>query len=52
MRELTPREILTDLFGSGEFDHQILWPAAAADIVIETLRAAGFEIVDAKEARR
>jgi hypothetical protein len=52
MRELTPRDVLIDLFGGADFDHEILDPAASADLVIERLIAAGFAIVDAKEVRR
>ena len=42
-----PRDILADLFGGADFDHEILDPERAADIVIERLRDAGFEIVPA-----
>jgi hypothetical protein len=49
MTELTPRHVLVDLFGSAEFDHEILDPVHAADIVIERLRDSGFEIVPAKD---
>jgi len=45
MRELTPRDVLIDLFGGADFDHEILDPAASADLVIERLRDAGFAIV-------
>jgi hypothetical protein len=44
MTELTPRHVLVDLFGGADFDHEILDPEHAADIVIERLRDAGFEI--------
>jgi hypothetical protein len=44
MNELTPRHVLADLFGGADFDHEILDPEQAADIVIERLRDAGFEI--------
>jgi hypothetical protein len=44
MSKLDPRDVLIDLFGGGDFDHEILDPERAADIVIERLRAAGFEI--------
>jgi hypothetical protein len=43
-KELTPRHVLIDLFGGADFDHEILDPVHAADIVIERLRDAGFEI--------
>ena len=44
MRELTPRDVLVDLFGSADFDHEILDPEQAAEIVIQRLIDAGFEI--------
>ena len=44
----TARGVLIDLFGGPDFDHEILDPAAAADIVIERLLAAAFEIVFAR----
>lgn len=44
-RELTPRDVLIDLFGGADFDHEILDPQAAADLVIERLKDAGFAIV-------
>src|SRR4030088_940212 len=44
MSELTPRHVLTDLFGGADFDHEILDPERAADVAIERLRAACFEI--------
>jgi hypothetical protein len=47
MSELTPRHVLVDLFGGADFDHEVLDAAAAADLVIERLRDAGFEIVPA-----
>ena len=47
MSELTPKHVLEDLFGGADFDHEILDPQAAADLVIERLRDAGFEIVPA-----
>ena len=47
MSELTPKHVLVDLFGGADFDHEILDPEAAARIVIERLRDAGFEIVPA-----
>jgi len=48
VRELTPRDVLVDLFGGADFDHEILDAAAAADIVIQRLIDAGFEIVPAR----
>jgi hypothetical protein len=47
MSELTPQEVLEDLLGGADFDHEILNPAEAAEIIIERLRDAGFEIVPA-----
>jgi hypothetical protein len=44
-RELTPKDVLIDLFGGADFDHEILDPEAAADLVIERLKDTGFEIV-------
>jgi hypothetical protein len=52
MSELTPRHVLVDLFGGADFDHEILDPERAADIVIETLRDAGFEIVPTRPEKR
>jgi hypothetical protein len=46
-KDLTPRHVLVDLFGGADFDHEILDPERAADIVIERLRDAGFQIVPA-----
>ena len=51
MTELTPRHVLVDLFGGADFDHEILDPERAADIVIERLRDAGFEIKPSSEFR-
>ena len=51
MSELTPKHVLVDLFGGADFDHEILDPERAADIVIERLRDAGFEIVPADRGR-
>ena len=48
MSELTPQHVLTDLFGSGDFPAEILDPAQAAEIVIQRLRDAGFEITPAE----
>jgi hypothetical protein len=49
--ELTPRHVLVDLFGGGDFDHEILDPEQAADLVIQRLRDAGFEITPQSETR-
>jgi hypothetical protein len=45
MRELTPRDVLVDLFGSADFPAEILDPEHAAEIVIQRLIDAGFKIV-------
>jgi hypothetical protein len=45
--ELTPQHVLEDLLGGADFDHEILNPAAAAEVIIERLRDAGFKIVPA-----
>jgi hypothetical protein len=47
-RELDARDVLADLFGSGDFPPEILLdPAHAAAVVIQRLFDAGFEIVPA-----
>ena len=38
MTELTPRHVLVDLFGSGDFPAEVLDPVHAAEIVIQRLR--------------
>jgi hypothetical protein len=43
--ELTPQHVLVDLFGSADFPAEILDPEHAADLVIQRLIDAGFEIV-------
>jgi hypothetical protein len=48
MRELTPRDVLIDLFGGAEFDHEVLDAERAAEIVIRCLEDAGFKIVPAR----
>ena len=48
MRELDPRDVLADLFGSGDFPPEILDPAHAADIVVQRLLDAGFAIAPAR----
>jgi hypothetical protein len=47
--ELTPKHVLVDLFGSADFDHEILDPEQAAEIVIQRLLDAGFEIKAAQD---
>jgi hypothetical protein len=46
-KQLTAREVLIDLFGGADFDHEIIDPAGAADLVLERLADAGFAIVPA-----
>jgi hypothetical protein len=46
-KELTPRHVLIDLLGGADFDHEILDPVGAADLILERLRDAGFVIVPA-----
>jgi hypothetical protein len=48
VRELSALDVLVDLLGSGEFDHEILDPVAAARIIIRGLEDAGFKIVPAR----
>jgi hypothetical protein len=50
-RSLTPKEVLVDLFGGADFDHEILDPKAAAEIVIQRLIDAGFKIVAQEQDR-
>ena len=45
--DVTPLEVLADLLGGAEFDHEILDPEAAARIIIRSLEDAGFKIVPA-----
>jgi hypothetical protein len=47
MSELTPKHVLVDLFGSGDFPAEVLDPVHAAEIVIERLNDAGFKIESA-----
>jgi hypothetical protein len=47
MNELTPQHVLADLFGSDDFPAVVLDTEHAADLVIDRLRDAGFEIVPA-----
>jgi hypothetical protein len=44
MIELSPQHVLTDLFGSADFPAEVIDPAQAAEIVIQRLIDAGFEI--------
>ena len=47
-RELSPIDVLVDLLGGAEFDHEILDPQAAARIILDRLRDAGFEVAPAR----
>ena len=44
MSELTPQHVLADPFGSADFPAEVLDPERAAEIVIQRLTDAGFEI--------
>jgi hypothetical protein len=48
MSELTPKHVLVDLFGFGDFPAEIIDPEHAAEIVIQRLNDAGFEIRSAE----
>ena len=52
MSELTPQHVLIDLFGSGDFPAEIIDPEHAAEIVIQWLLDAGFEIKPAGRGGR
>ena len=47
MSELTPKHVLVDLFGFGDFPAEIIDPEHAAEIVIQRLNDAGFKIESA-----
>jgi hypothetical protein len=47
-RELDPRDVLVDLLGGADFDHEILDPESAADLILQRLADSGFAIVDFK----
>ena len=47
-RELTPLDVLVDLLGGADFDHEILDPEAAAKIILQRLEDAGFEVIPAR----
>jgi hypothetical protein len=49
MRDLNPRDVLADLFGSGDFPAEVLDPELAAAIVIRRLLDAGFRIMPADD---
>jgi hypothetical protein len=44
MSELTPQHVLADLFGSADFPAEVLDPERAAEVVIQQLIDARFEI--------
>ena len=46
-RDLRPQEVLADLLGSGDFPAEVVDPDGAAQIIIQRLIDAGFEIVPA-----
>ncbi len=48
-RSLTPKHVLVDLFGGADFDREILDPEQAAEIVVQRLIDAGFEIKAAQD---
>ena len=48
MSNLTPQDVLADLLGSADF----IDPARAADVIIERLRDAGFNIVPTTQGHR
>jgi hypothetical protein len=50
--ELNPFDVLVDLLGGADFDHEILDPAEAARIILARLRDAGFEVVPASSEDR
>jgi hypothetical protein len=50
-RELHPVEVLADLFGSGDFPAEVLDPERAAEIIIQRLNDAGFEIKPAERCQ-
>jgi hypothetical protein len=51
VRELSARDVLADLFGSGDFPGEVFDTLRGAEIVIQRLLDAGFAIVDAKDVR-
>jgi hypothetical protein len=46
-RELDPKVVLSDLFGSDDFPALVLDTEHAAEVVVQRLHDAGFEIVPA-----
>jgi hypothetical protein len=51
-RELHPLDVLIDLLGGADFDHEILDPEGAAKLIVERLNDAGFAIVPANPQDR
>lgn len=47
-RELHPLDVLIDLLGGADFDHEILDPEAAAKLILARLSDAGFSVVSAE----
>jgi hypothetical protein len=45
-KEMNPRDVLIDLLGGADFDHEILNPEEAADLIIERLRDSRLEQCD------
>jgi hypothetical protein len=50
-RELHPRDVLADLLGSDDFPAEIADTEGVADLILERLHDAGFEVVDPRERR-
>jgi hypothetical protein len=48
--KLNPLDVLIDLLGGADFDHEIINPEAAARIIIERLNDAGFRIVPEQQS--
>ena len=44
---LDPRDVLIDLFGGADFDHEILDPVGATKLILERLRDSDFAVVPA-----
>ena len=49
MNEVTPQHVLADLFGSDDFPAVVLDTEYAAEIVVQRLLNAGFEISAAQD---
>jgi hypothetical protein len=46
--QLCPEDVLADLLGSGDFPAEVLYPEAAARIILNRLLDSGFEVVPAR----